>query len=506
MEADKMLNPPTNARDAEMRFKAIMTERGIIFQVLGSGVQGGQGEDGMSERDDLQQPSELISVLTTTTNGDTRSNTDAAEEAIQILKGRYIPTDEDRNAIFEEIVSQITIAKTERSNTDALALASLAEQVDKLQKALDLARKARLKARENALKEENKWVEHVDYLKAQLTASEAARVDLIRELDEQCKLTLKAVNLCNEAEAARVKAEAAVAEMNAEIVQFSNNWHRDRSHMGPYEECQFDSCKRNRDRPNPGSRLLAQLEAAKAMRDCLIEAGQPQPSRDKEGNSGNSRQLRGGREMSTHSSCQNQRCDDCFDEGWRAALSDLQAPSPCGVEGHTRATWDDSHSPRLDNPDSESERLVCCLRCAEIAAVIEGDKMTKSESIAFRIAKAAKLDEADGVSKIVVVAGAEEIQKEIAAAVEAERERYTSQIQKLREEVGIFNGQVDGAFQAVQILINKFPATTNALEIVKARSRLEEAEYWTVATPMANATRLTELRATLARLEKEGRK
>jgi len=132
--------------------------------------------------------------------------------------------------------------------------------------------------------------------------------------------------------------------------------------------------------------------------------------------------------------------------------------------------------------------------------------MTKSESIAFRIAKAAKLDEADGVSKIVVVAGAEEIQKEIAAAVEAERERYTSQIQKLREEVGIFNGQVDGAFQAVQILINKFPATTNALEIVKARSRLEEAEYWTVATPMANATRLTELRATLARLEKEGRK
>jgi hypothetical protein len=166
----------------------------------------------MSERDDLQQPSELISVLTTTTNGDTRSNTDAAEEAIQILKGRYIPTDEDRNAIFEEIVSQITIAKTERSNTDALALASLAEQVDKLQKALDFARKARLKARENALKEEKKWVKHVDYLKAQLTASEAARVDLIRELDEQCKLTLKSVNLCNEAEAARVEAEAACAE------------------------------------------------------------------------------------------------------------------------------------------------------------------------------------------------------------------------------------------------------------------------------------------------------
>jgi hypothetical protein len=35
MEADKMLNPPTNARDAEMRFKAIMTERGIIFQGWG---------------------------------------------------------------------------------------------------------------------------------------------------------------------------------------------------------------------------------------------------------------------------------------------------------------------------------------------------------------------------------------------------------------------------------------------------------------------------------------
>ena len=52
-------------------------------------------------------------------------------------------------------------------------------------------------------------------------------------------------------------------------------------------------------------------------------------------------------------------------------LTDELKPSPCGKPGHLAVHWDDSHSPRLDHPDSPTERLLCCTLCQREAAVAE---------------------------------------------------------------------------------------------------------------------------------------
>jgi len=116
-----------------------------------------------------------------------------------------------------------------------------------------------------------------DELRIQLTHEREARQEVESERDHlrtTCAVVIDEKKILRQrsenAEEARQREQASAAELRVEAEKPDRAWHYENHPAGPFETCGLEYCVKARKRlANPGSTLIARLEAAERLGDAV---------------------------------------------------------------------------------------------------------------------------------------------------------------------------------------------------------------------------------------------